>query len=110
MQFRNVAGNVSTTYTDSILLDRVAPTGSVVINGDAATTSNRLVSLTLSATDAAEMRFSWNGTSWSAWEPYATTRDIWMGVWPAGTKTIRAQLRDAAGNMATVTDSINYAP
>jgi len=71
------------------------PTGSVVINGGAATTNARQVTLTLNATGAAEMRFSWNGTNWFAWESYATTRNITMPVGPDGIRTIYAQFRTA---------------
>jgi len=114
VQFRDAAGNVSSAYSDSIVLDRTGPTGSVVINGDAASSSIRPVVLTLSATDAnstvTNMRFSWNGTTWYGWESYATTRNATLPL-GAGVKTIRVQFRDALGNVsAPFSDSITYAP
>jgi hypothetical protein len=92
--------------------DTVVPTGTVVINGDAAYTNNATVNLALSADDAggsgvASMRFSNDGTTWSAWEPFATSKS-----WPVssgdGEKTVRVQYRDIAGNVsATAQDTIN---
>jgi hypothetical protein len=82
-----------------------APTGTVTINNDAATTNNRAVTLTLSATDGtnpvATMRFSWDGVNFYAWEPYATTRSATL---PAGdgTKTIFVRFADTAGNVSLV--------
>ena len=115
IQFRDSLGNVSTTYSDSIVLDRTAPTGSVVINGGAVSTNNRAVVLTLAAIDASStvtnMRFSWNGTTWYGWEAYATSRNATIPGTTAGTYTIYTQFRDAAGNISTaVNDAINYAP
>lgn len=110
VQFRDAAGNVSAVYTDSILLDQTPPTGSVTINSNAAATSSRSVTLSLSAADTANaatnMRFSWDNVTWYAWEAYATARNATL---PAGdgTKTIYAQFRDAAGNVsASYTDNI----
>ena len=86
----NLANN---SATDS---DPIRPTGSVLINGGAATTSSRLVSLTLNATGAAQMRFSQNGTNWSTWEANAPIRDFWLGVGPDGLRTVYVQFRSAA--------------
>jgi FtsP/CotA-like multicopper oxidase with cupredoxin domain len=114
VQFRDAAGNVSTPYSDSIVLDQTAPTGSVVINGGAATTNSLYVNLALSATDAlstvTNMRLSWDGVTFYAWESYAVTRNATLPA-GAGTKTISVQFRDALGNVSTsFTDSIDYAP
>lgn len=104
------AGGLAVSYTTNILTDLDPPVGSVVINDGAAFTTNRMVTLTLTATDnsgtVARMRFSNDGTTWSAWEPFAATR-----VWelPAGvaTRTVRAQFEDPFGNVsAPVSDSI----
>ena len=114
VQFRDAAGNVSASYSDGIVLDRTGPTGSVAINGGAASTSSRLATLTLGATDTASavtnMQFSWNGTSWYGWEPYASTRNVTLPA-GAGVKTIYVRFRDALGNVsASFSDSITYAP
>jgi len=60
------------------------------------------------------MRFSNDGSSWSDWETYATARPDWDlssygGDAAFGTKTVRAQYRDASGNIsATYSDAIDY--
>lgn len=114
VQFRDNSGNVSPVYSDSIAFDTTAPTGSVVINGDAAATNVRAVSLALSATDTAGavtgMQFSWDGTTWYGWEAYATARNATIQG-GAGVKTIRVRFRDALGNVSSsFSDSIIYAP
>jgi hypothetical protein len=110
VQFRDAAGKVSAVYTDSILLDQTPPTGSVTMNSNAAATSSRSVTLSLSAADTANavtnMRFSWDNVVWYAWEAYALTRNATLPTGD-GTKTIHVQFRDAAGNASPVyTDSI----
>ncbi|MBI5632253.1 MAG: hypothetical protein HZA15_02095 [Nitrospirae bacterium] len=114
VQYRDSAGNISATYTDSILLDRVLPTGSVMINSGAASTANRNVTLTFSATDAAtsvtNMRWSWTNAAWGPWVAYTTPGSAVI-TGGAGTKTIRVQYRDAAGNVSTTyTDAILFQP
>ena len=109
-QARDAANNVATSTASTVTVDNQAPTGTVVINGGAAATNSRTVTLTLSATDAVtsvtQMRFSNNGTSFSAAEAFAPTK-TWTLSSGAGTKTVYAQFRDAAGNWsAAVTDTI----
>lgn len=115
VQFRDNSGNVSPVYSDSILFDTTAPTGSVVINGGAATTSTRPVTLSLNAADEAStvaaMRFSWDNIIWYGWEPYATTRNATLPGATPGTYTIRVQFRDATGNLSPAyADPITYTP
>jgi hypothetical protein len=100
VQFRDAAGNISAQVTDSIVLaDLTPPTGSVLINNGAATTNQLPVTLMLNATGAAQMRFSWNGTTWSAWETYATTRNLTMPAGADGVRTLYVQYRNAAPAM-----------
>jgi len=84
--------------------DTTPPSGSVVINGNAARTNSTTVTLTLSATDSAgpvtQMRFSNIGGSsgsFSTPEPYATTK-TWVINSADGTQNVYAQFKDAAGN------------
>ncbi len=102
-------GTVVSTTTN-ILTDLDPPAGSVAINDGAAITTNRLVTLSLAAADnsgtVARMRFSHDGTTWSAWEAFAPVK-----VWelPAGvtTRTVRVQFEDPFGNVSpAVSDSI----
>ena len=107
---RDTSGNTATTAAISVTVDNLAPTGSVVINGNAAATKNTTVTLTLSASDTqgpvTQMRFSNDGTSFSAAEAYATSKS-WALTSGDGTKTVYVQYQDAAGNWSTAaTDSI----
>ena len=107
---RDTSGNTATTAAISVTVDNLAPTGSVVINGNAAATRNTTVTLTLSASDTqgpvTQMRFSNDGTTFSAAEAYATSKS-WALTSGDGTKTVYVQYRDAAGNWSTAaTDSI----
>jgi subtilisin-like proprotein convertase family protein len=111
----DTAGDVSTITGWSLeftFADTQSPTGSVTINGGAATTHTGAVTLNLGASDPApsggvtQMRFSNDGTSWSAYQPYAA-----MAAWTLapgdGTKTVFAQFRDTDGNAsAVVSDTI----
>jgi len=107
---RDVAGNVGIAANVTVIVDNQPPTGSVVINGDAAATRSTAATLTLSAADAlgtvTQMRFSNTGTSFSTAEAYATTR-AWTLSTGAGTKIVYAQFKDAAGNWSgSFTDTI----
>ena len=107
---RDTSGNTATTAAISVTVDNLAPTGSVVINGNAAATRNTTVTLTLSASDTqgpvTQMRFSNDGTTFSAAEAYATSKS-WALTSGDGTKTVYVQYRDAAGNWSTAaTDTI----
>ena len=105
-----------TGTTQTITFDSTAPTGSITVNAGAPYATSTASTLTLSATDAVagldDMRFSNDGTTWSAWETYATTK-AWTLATGDGTKTVRAQFRDLNGNISTtysdtiVLDTIN---
>jgi hypothetical protein len=104
VQYQDHAGNTSSSYNDTIILDTAAPTGSIVINSGDTYATSTLVNLTLSASDAesgvSEMRFSNNGYSWSAWEPYATDK-AWTLTSSDGTKTVYVRYQDNAGNTSS---------
>jgi len=106
---RDAAGNLSTSSI-AVTVDNQAPTGTIVINNDAAATNSTTVTLALSASDAlsgvTQMRFSNNGTSFSTAEAFATTK-TWTLTTGAGTKTVYVQFRDGAGNWSSAfTDTI----
>jgi hypothetical protein len=97
-------------------LDTVGPTGSVEINGGARITRSRTVELTLLPTDSsagtavASMRIKNAGGNWTAWQPYAESKD-WKLTRGEGKKTVYAQYKDAAGNVsAKASDTITYRP
>ena len=85
--------------------DTALPTGSVVVNGGASLTSSRSAMLTLNAGDrypgtgVVQMRFSNDGVTWSAFQPYAATA-TWSLVAGSGKRTVYAQFADAFGNLS----------
>lgn len=109
--FKDGSGNGnSTPYSDSILLDTIGPTGSILINGGTDYTNSTSVTLTLSASDEGsgiyQMRFSNDGSNWSSWEAYNPSR-IWNLTAGDGIKTVYAQFRDNALNASSnFTDTI----
>ncbi|NLB56494.1 MAG: hypothetical protein GX811_12185, partial [Lentisphaerae bacterium] len=78
VQFMDKAGNVSDAVSDTITLDMVAPSGTIVINSDADYTNSKAVTLTLNASDTTsgmdEMQFSNDDNTWSEWEEYAASK------------------------------------
>ena len=82
-----------------------APTGSILINNGAVSTTSTAVTLNLSATDTggggiASMRFRSNTVDpYTAWEPYQTTR-AWTLTGELGTKRVYVQFMDAAGGIS----------
>ena len=87
--------------------DATEPSGSVLVNGGAARTNQRNVSLTLSATDAspgtglAQVRLSNDGVTWSPYVPYATALP-WTLAAGNGVSSVFAQFKDGAGNSSAV--------
>jgi N-acetylmuramoyl-L-alanine amidase/chitodextrinase len=100
VKFKDVSGNWSTPVSDTITLDTSAPTGTIQINGGAAYTTTSPVTLTLFSVDSLQMQFSNDGSTWSDWEAYGTSK-----TWPLsdgdGEKTVYAQYKDAADNVST---------
>ncbi|MFB9865004.1 Ig-like domain-containing protein [Rufibacter immobilis] len=89
----------------SFVLDKTAPTGTLVINNEAAATSSTAVSLTITAdagsgTAVTQMSLSNNNTIWSNWETFSTTKS-WSLTAGAGSKTVYLRLQDEAGNVST---------
>ncbi len=101
----------------SVFCDPSPPTGSISINAGASTTTSLDdATLTIDASDlysgVTEMRFSNNGTDWSPWESYATTKQPWtLATGLDGVRNVYAQFKDGAGNSNTnldIADSIIY--
>jgi outer membrane lipoprotein-sorting protein len=109
VQFKTAGGVLSAIYSDSIILDTIAPVGTVEINSGAYSTSDPKVTLMLTATDRngiKEMQFSQDKANWTAWEPFAGTRSITL---PAGdgVKTVQVKYKDNAGKIsAACSDTI----
>jgi hypothetical protein len=113
VQLRDGVSLVSqVTIVDTVRVDTVGPTGSVVIEGGQDTTRFYTVDLTLSATDAngvVDMRLSWDGETWTDWEPFKTSRTMSMPG-EDGLNTVYVEFRDSSGRVSEVpaTDSIEY--
>lgn len=109
-QFNDGVGNTSSFLSDTITLDAVQPTGSVNINSGATYATSTSITLSLFASDdgsgVVQMRFSNDGTTWSSWESYGTSKS-WTLTAGDGTKTVWAQYKDGAGNTCqNCTDTI----
>ena len=113
-RFSDQAGNWSETVSDSIELkpkpDVTPPVGSIVINRNAASTTESTVTLSLTAQDnqgsVALMKFSNDNHNWSQPEKYQNSKS-WKLSDGTGTKTVYARFSDPAGNWSeTVSDSI----
>ncbi|MBI5528724.1 MAG: carboxypeptidase regulatory-like domain-containing protein, partial [Deltaproteobacteria bacterium] len=109
------AGNVSQVGFTTVILDTIAPSGSIVIAGGAAYTQSNTVSLGISGVDertgVASMKFANEAppdcASAPGWVAYSTTYNNWNMVNSEGTRTVTACLKDGAGNTAVITpDSI----
>jgi hypothetical protein len=105
VQYLDKLQNRSAVFSDYIRLDTAPPTGGILINNNAPTTSTRAVMLNLSWADAGSgvrrMRFSDNGATWTAWEPLKATRAHTLPAGP-GYHTVRVQYYDAAQNYSAV--------
>lgn len=105
------AGNAESSKGFTVKIDKTPPTGSVIINGDAATTNSTSVTLTLSAADnlsgVSQMRFSNDNTNWSAWEPYNTSKN-WILSNASDLMTAYVQYMDIAGNISGSYSDIIY--
>jgi hypothetical protein len=104
-QYKDNAGNVSTSYNDTIILDTAPPTGSISISGGAASVNTTSVILNLSASDAGsgvgQMRLSSDGSSWDSWESFATSKS-WTLQTGEGVKTVYVQYKDNLGNLSSI--------
>ena len=102
----DMTGNTGTSMGNSLLfVDTVAPSGAVVIDGNAAFTRLTSVTLSLSHSDGnpgsgvAEMSLSDDGVNWLPWEPAAAARE-WQLVPGQGYKKVYARFRDNTGNVS----------
>lgn len=132
VRYRDNAGNVSTSVSDSATLDTVAPVigawnligGSYVdstgtVRTDLASAS---ATITISATSAPSdnngavyRRFSSNNAAWSDWQLYSASTAAWDltstlvgGSTTQGSRSVYIQVKDQAGNQVATSDSIIY--
>jgi hypothetical protein len=106
-------GSDLTFTTTSAPADTTPPTGSVSINGGAAVTNNRAVTLTLSATDTGgvtQMCFSNTSASCIGSAVAYAASSAWTLASGDGAKTVYVQFKDTAGNWSAagaISDSVN---
>jgi hypothetical protein len=102
VQYKDNAGNSSGSYTDSITLDTQGPTGGIIVDNGKGYVNSLSATLALSASDSgsgvAQMRFSNDGSSWSAWEVYTASK-AWTLAAGDGGKTVYVQYKDTVGNI-----------
>ncbi len=102
------AGNWGPTTHVRIRVDGTKPSGTMKLDGGAATTQELQVTVNSSVTDvhAMTMRFSTSsGSTWSSWKTYAAQSSVTLPE-DVGDKTVLAQYRDVAGNVLELSDSI----
>ncbi len=103
VKYKDASGNLSPVFTDTIILDSTAPTGTISINSGAASTTSTSVTLTLSCSDSgsscSQMQFSNDNSTYSAFEAYATSKS-WTLTSGDGTKTVYVKYKDAVGNVS----------
>ncbi len=105
VQYLDKMNNKSAVFLDYIRLDQTPPTGTIIINGGAATTPTRSVTLGLTWADTgatvSRMRFSDDGAHWTYWMPQTATKTYTLPE-GLGYHTVRVQYLDGAGNYSAV--------
>ncbi len=106
VQYLDKANNRSAACIDYIRLDTTPPTGTIIINNGALTTSTQSVTLGLTWADGngaqvSRMRFSDDGAHWTYWMPPEAAHAYMLppGI---GYHTVRVQYLDGAGNYSLV--------
>ena len=110
-KFIDSVGNISSAVSDTILLDITPPSGSILIDSGAISTSNTIVFLVLSVADTQTTVDTAVISNYSNFTPsntytYANTIS-WILISGSGMRTVYAKFIDSAGNVSQVySDSI----
>jgi len=110
-EYKDVAGNTR-ALSDTITLDTTGPTGTMVVEGDAATTVSLGVTVDSDMSDAGsgvvDMRVDPGTGSFGEWVDYEPAYGITL---PDGTgdKSVRVEYRDALGHTTLLVDTIELA-
>ena len=97
---RDLAGVNETVKTQTYTIDTLPPTGTVVVNSGAESTSNPNVTLTITCADnvgCSQMRFSNDNITYLTPQTYATSTAWTLTAWD-GTKTVYVIFKDTVGN------------
>ena len=101
--------NVAYKSSPKLLVDGTDPSASISINSGDTYTDTTSVTLSLTYSDSGsgvdECRYKNSGGSWTSWQTCTPTKS-WTLTTGDGTKTVYYQVRDRAGNIRQVYDSI----
>ncbi len=106
--FKDAAGNLASA-SDGIVLDTTAPSGTLLLAGGAATTTTTVVSLEITASSDVHEVALVNGASLDCQTAnYGSllSPSTWVLASTDGTQTVTACLRDDAGNVASISDTV----
>ncbi|MDD5687701.1 MAG: T9SS type A sorting domain-containing protein [Elusimicrobia bacterium] len=111
VKFKNGQG-LETLANDTISLDTSLPAGSIVINsGNPEYTNSINVTLCLTYSDNSSgvdmVRYGNSGDFWTPWELPSATKS-WQLASGEGVKTVYYQVKDKAGNITQLTDTIIF--
>jgi hypothetical protein len=110
-QIKDEAGLVSATFSDDIVLDTEAPTGTISINDGENVTGDRTVTLYFEYNDAGagvdSVRVGTDGIWDTEWWSTANPTMVFYLDWVSGNHTVYMQVRDQAGHESeTYSDDI----
>lgn len=113
LRYKDGAGNISPTYSKTVILDKTPPTGTLEIqskDGLPKTFSPEVV-LNITGQDSVAgikgIQVSNNGTAWGDIIPLTSPLDHTLSP-GGGTKTVYVRLIDNAGNITLLSDDIAY--
>jgi hypothetical protein len=114
LRIADAVGNAMTPIVWSVVVDTLPPTGTILINADAAMTMSPFVTLGLSASDAtsgvARMLLSNEELTGYVEEPYVALRELWKLTPVRGIRGVYVKFVDAAGNVSPpMSDTIDLA-
>jgi hypothetical protein len=112
VDIKDNAGNI-TSVSDTIGLDRSNPVITTFFINESSPTSNLNVRLMIAATDGPtdtpyQMQFSNDGSTWSGWETYDTTKNWKLMEGEDGLRTVYIEVNDRVGHTASANDTIDY--
>ena len=101
IKYKDSTGNISSTYTDNIILDTTRPNGSISISSGESETNTASVTLSISAQDitsgVSQMMVCNNSSFLNCeWETYATTK-VWSLTSGDGLKVVFVKFKNNAG-------------
>lgn len=106
VEVKDMKGNISEKRCDDIILDRIAPNGTVVINNGEARTDSSIIQLTIQADaqntdDPVFFSYSTDGVSWSEYQRLSASTleipNVSTGI-TSGIAQVFVKFRDGAGN------------